>query len=150
MAAALMTLGFSNATLRRSTSYSLGRRSWMRRASTVQSRPPENNIATRGEMSVASGGIGTRRTRRESDCSSFCASSLTAGESSCSGRGAMVKLSLFIFGNGDLWILVNIKIEQRRKRIELEKGLILEPSPLLTTVYAPGHIPRSYCGIGLL
>ena len=81
----------------------------MRRASMVQSRPPENNIATRGEIPVASGGIGTRSARRESDCSSFCVSSQTAGESSCSGRGTMVKLSLFNFGNGDVWILVNIK-----------------------------------------
>ena len=74
----------------------------MRRATTLQSRPPENKIATRGEVPVAPGRTGICCTRGDNDRSSIRVSSVTGGEPSCSEGGVEVKLSLFSFGKGAL------------------------------------------------
>ncbi len=58
-----MTRGFSNATFRRSIGWDRGRMVCMMQARTVQSRPPENRMATRAESASVDGGIGIFRVR---------------------------------------------------------------------------------------
>jgi len=75
------TRGFSNATFRRSTAWSKGKRSWLSLASTVQSSPPENSTATLvPDADPLPGGWGMFSTRRLRDAVNCSLSELTAGE----------------------------------------------------------------------
>ena len=53
-----MTRGFLKATFRRSMGWDGGRMMCMMRARTVQSRPPENKMATQAGLASVDGGIG--------------------------------------------------------------------------------------------
>lgn len=71
--AARITRGFSNPTLMRSICWSVGMRSCVIRARTVQSSPPENRIAIRTLCDLSMpGGTGTSRTLSLSDSRKWC------------------------------------------------------------------------------